>query len=162
MPPCLLRHGRGGRRCAPGWWHGCRYGAYGVLYQVDFYLRAYPEPMVKIEGYRPRRRGLQAVKIDLVKILRKLDSVIDLELFNCIRLGLELHLSLLSIYKERLGTPLCTHTFIQSIQRTEKRRLDVGFLLDHEGLNQYKSLVPCVTVEFLGLLTLKQSSWVTP
>jgi hypothetical protein len=59
--------------------------------------------MVKIEGHRPRWRGLQAIKTDLVRILGKLDSVIDLKLFNCIRLGLELHLSLLSTYKERLN-----------------------------------------------------------
>jgi hypothetical protein len=92
----------------------CRYGAYGVLYRVDFYLGAYPGAMVKIEGHRPRWHGLQAVKTDIVWILGKLDSVIDLELFNYIRLGLELYLSLLSIYKERLGEPL-VHTIIQSI-----------------------------------------------
>jgi hypothetical protein len=56
--------------------------------------------MVKIEAQEPRWRGLQAVKTDLVRILGKLDYVIDPELLNCIRLGLELHLSLLSIYKE--------------------------------------------------------------
>jgi hypothetical protein len=42
----------------------------------------------------------------LLRILGKVDSVIDLELLNCIRLGLELHPSLLSLYKERLGAPL--------------------------------------------------------
>jgi hypothetical protein len=43
--------------------------------------------MVKIEGHESRYRGLQAVKTDLVGILEKLDSIIDLELLNCIRLG---------------------------------------------------------------------------
>jgi hypothetical protein len=117
--------------------------------------------MVKIEGHKPRWRGLQAIKTDLVKILGKLDSVIDLELLNYIRLGLELYLSLLSIYKERLGVPL-VHTIIQSIQCKGKCQLDVGLLLDHEDLNQYKSLVSCITVEFLGSSALEQSSWVTP
>jgi hypothetical protein len=55
------------------------------------------------------------LETDLVGILGKLNSVIDLELLNCIRLGLELHLSLLSIYKERLGTPL-VHTIMSSNQ----------------------------------------------
>jgi hypothetical protein len=62
--------------------YNCRYGIYGVMYQVDFYTGSYPKPTVKIEGYRPRWRGLQAVKTDLIEILGKLDSVIDLELLN--------------------------------------------------------------------------------
>jgi hypothetical protein len=62
----------------------CRYGTYRVLYQVDFYLGAHPGPKVKIEGHRPRWRGLQAIQIGLVRILGKLDSVIDLKLLNCI------------------------------------------------------------------------------
>jgi hypothetical protein len=56
------------------------------------------------------------LETDLVRILGKLDPVIDLELLNCIRLGLELHLNLLSVYKERLGAPL-VHTIISSNQR---------------------------------------------
>jgi hypothetical protein len=32
----------------------CWYRTYRVLYQVDFYLEAYPRPMVKIEGHGPR------------------------------------------------------------------------------------------------------------
>jgi hypothetical protein len=84
----------------------CRYGTYRVLYRVNFYPRAHLGPTIKIEGHGPRWFGLQAVKTDLVEILGKLDSVIDLELLNCIRLGLELHPSLLSLYKERLGAPL--------------------------------------------------------
>jgi hypothetical protein len=40
--------------------------------------------MVKIEGHKPRWRGLQAINTNLVKILGKLDSVIDLELLNYI------------------------------------------------------------------------------
>jgi hypothetical protein len=51
----------------------CRYKTYGVLYQVDFYPGAYPGSMVKIEGHKPRWHGLQAVKINLVRILGKLD-----------------------------------------------------------------------------------------
>jgi hypothetical protein len=76
------------------------------MYQDDFYLGAHPRPIVKIEGHRPRWCGLQAIKTDLVRILGKLDSVIDLELLNYIQLGLELPLSLLFLYKERLGAPL--------------------------------------------------------
>jgi hypothetical protein len=72
--------------------------------------------MVKIEGHGSRWRGLQAVKTDLVGILGELDSVISLELLNCIWLGLELHLSLLSLYKERLRAPH-VQIIIQSIQR---------------------------------------------
>jgi hypothetical protein len=85
---------------------------------TGFYIRSTSmhEPMVKIEGHGLRWRGLQAVKTDLVGILEKLDSLVDLELLNCIRLGLELRLSLLSIYKERLGAPF-VHTIIQSIRR---------------------------------------------
>jgi hypothetical protein len=76
---------------------------------------AYPGPIVKIQGHRPRWHGLQAVKADLVRILEKLDYVMDLKLFNCIQLGLELHLSLLSIYKEKLGAPLVhTQSYNQS------------------------------------------------
>jgi hypothetical protein len=93
-----------------------RYRTYRVLYQVNFYLGAHPRPTIKIEGHGPRWRGVQAVQISLVRILGKLDSVIDLELLNCIRL--ELHLSLLSIYKERLGATLVhnNHT-INPMQR---------------------------------------------
>jgi hypothetical protein len=86
------------------------------MYQVDFYPGAHPGSMVKIKGHRPRWCELQAVKTDLLGILGKLNSVIDLKFLNCIRLGLELYLNLLSIYKERLGVPL-VHTIIQSIQR---------------------------------------------
>jgi hypothetical protein len=82
------------------------------MYQVDFYLGEYPRSIVKIEGHKSRWRGLQAVMTDLVRILGKLNSVIDLELLNCIRLGLESYLNLLSIYKESLGVPLA-HTIIQ-------------------------------------------------
>jgi hypothetical protein len=112
----------------------CRYRTYGVMYQVDFYPGAYPGSIVKIEGHKSRWRGLQAVKTNLVRILGKLNSVIDLELLNCIRLGLESYLNLLSIYKESLGVPL-VHRIIQSIQCKGKLQLDVGLLLDHEGLN---------------------------
>jgi hypothetical protein len=62
--------------------------------------------MVKIDGHGPRWCGLQAIKTDLVGILGKLDFIIDLELLNCIQQGLELHPSLLSLYKERLRPPL--------------------------------------------------------
>jgi hypothetical protein len=94
----------------------CPYVTYRVLYQVDFYPGAHPRPTVKIKGHGPRWCGLQGVKTDLLRILGKLDSVIDLELLDCILLGLELYLNLLSIYKERLGVPL-VHTIMQSIQR---------------------------------------------
>jgi hypothetical protein len=67
--------------------------------------------MVKIEGHGSRWHGLQAVKTDLVGILGELDSVIGLELLNYIRLGLELHLGVLSLYKERLrATHVHNHT----------------------------------------------------
>jgi hypothetical protein len=130
------------------------------LYQLDFYPEAYLGPTVKIEGHGSRWHGFQAIKTNLVGILEKLDSVIDLKFLNCIRLRIELSLNLLSLYKERLGTPL-VQTIIQSIQRKGWRWLDVGLLLDHESLNQYKSFVPRVTVEFLGSPALEQSSRVT-
>jgi hypothetical protein len=71
--------------------------------------------MVKIEGHGPRWHRLQAVKTDLIGILKKLDSVIDLELLNRIRLGLELHISLISIYKERLGYPLYRQSYTNKL-----------------------------------------------
>jgi hypothetical protein len=67
-------------------------------------IRGHLRFTVKIEGHGLRWRELQAVK--LVGILWELDSVIGLELLNCIRLALEFHISLLSLYKERLGAPM--------------------------------------------------------
>jgi hypothetical protein len=72
--------------------------------------------MVRIEEHGLARHGLQFTQTDFARILGMLDSVIDLELLSCIWLRLELHLNLLSLYKEWLRAPL-VHTIIQSIQR---------------------------------------------
>jgi len=74
--------------------------------------------MVKIEGHGLRWRELQAVKTELVGILGKLDSVLNLKLINCI-LGLELLPSLLFLYKERLGAPL-VQTIVKLICRRNR------------------------------------------
>ena len=55
-------------------------------------------------------------RTDLVGLLGKQDSVIELGLFCCNWLGLETHLCPLSLYKEMHGAPPCTLTIIQSIQ----------------------------------------------
>ena len=76
-------------------------------------------------------------RIGLVGNKRKVFLVIESELFDCNRLGLDLTALSSILYKERQAMPL-----VQSIQsyNTQKASLDVRLLLDLEGPNQYKSL----------------------
>jgi hypothetical protein len=70
------------------------------------------------KGHQLRQHELQAKKTDLVEVIGKLDSIIDLELLNCTRLGIELLHGLLSLYKKRLEAPLVyTTIIINPIQR---------------------------------------------
>jgi hypothetical protein len=70
-----------------------------------------------LEGVRQGGMISKLSRTDLVGLLGKLVSIIELELFNCIRLGLEQYALPSGLYKERHACTPCIQSIIHNTHR---------------------------------------------